>query len=541
MITHISIKDFAIIEALEVDFHKGLNIITGETGAGKSIIIEAMNMALGGRADKTYVRTGADKAVIQMVASQMNEEAVLTREISSEGKNLCKINGEIVTLTQLNEYCRTITDVHGQYAHQSLLNPENHIKLVDAYEKDSITSTKKRVSQLYDDYQEASRRLATLISETRENRRKKDFMEYELNEITQANLSPGEDRLLEEQLVYLRNKERIYQNFEIAYGIARTDSRSALEVLSDIQKTLKPISEMSRDAANLEDEFTDIYYRVEDLCSKIRDAKDKIVFSDQDLREVTERDDFLENLKRKYTMSLEDIIEYGQKLEKDLLSIENMDSEIEGLNLEKARIEEMLQEECARLTHLRKTSARSLEEKITAELVDLNFQDAKLNIKVLKLPKYSSEGVDNIEFLIRTNTGSDLKPLSKIASGGEMSRIMLAFKSVIGDYDSIPTMVFDEIDSGISGATASVVGKKLMEISQKHQVISITHLPQIAAFGDHHYRIVKTSDDHMTYTTIKPLSDREKVEEIARLLSGISISDTTVKSARELIELAGKL
>lgn len=540
MITHISIRDFATIEELEVDFHKGLNIVTGETGAGKSIIIEAMSMALGGRADKTYVRTGADKAIIQMVASHMNEESILTREISSEGKNLCKINGEIVTLSQLNEYCQKITDVHGQYAHQSLLNPDNHIKLVDAYEKESITSTKKRVAQLFDDYQETSKRLSTMINETRENRRKKDFMEYELNEINQANLAPGEDVQLEEQLVYLRNKERIYQNFEIAYGIARSDSRSALEVLSDIQKTLRPIADMSRDAANLEDEFTDIYYRVEDLCTKIRDAKDKIVFSDRDLREVTDRDDFLANLKRKYGMTIEEIIDYGHKLEKDLLAIENMDADIESLNVEKARIEEMLQEESARLTHLRKTSARSLEEKITNELVDLNFQDAKLSIKVLKLSKYSSEGVDSIEFLIRTNKGSDLKPLSKIASGGEMSRIMLAFKSVIGDYDGIPTMVFDEIDSGISGATASVVGKKLMEISQKHQIISITHLPQIAAYGDHHYRIIKTTDDHKTYTTIKPLSDKEKVEEIARLLSGINISDTTVKSARELIELAGK-
>jgi DNA repair protein RecN (Recombination protein N) len=540
MITHISIKDFAIIEALEVDFHKGLNIITGETGAGKSIIIEAMSMALGGRADKTYVRTGAEKAIIQMVASQMNEETVLTREISSEGKNLCKINGEIVTLSQLNEFCQKITDVHGQYAHQSLLNPDNHIKLVDAYEKESITSAKKRVSQLFDDYQDISRRLTSMINETRENRRKKDFMEYELNEILQANLTPGEDKLLEEQLIYLRNKERIYQNLEIAYGIARSDSRSALEVLSDIQKTLKPISGMSRDAANLEDEFTDIYYRVEDLCTKIRDAKDKIVFSDQDLRDLTERDDYIENIKRKYGMTIEEILDYAQKLEKDLLAIENMDSDIESLQVEKIRVEEMLQEESARLTHLRKASAKSLEEKITKELVDLNFQDAKLNIKVLKLPKYTNEGVDSIEFLIRTNKGSDLKPLSKIASGGEMSRIMLAFKSVIGDYDGIPTMVFDEIDSGISGATASVVGKKLMDISQKHQIISITHLPQIAAYGDHHYRIVKTTDDHMTYTTIQPLSDKEKVEEIARLLSGINISDTTVKSARELIELAGK-
>jgi DNA repair protein RecN (Recombination protein N) len=541
MITHISIKDFAIIETLEVDFHKGLNIITGETGAGKSIIIEAMNMALGGRADKTYVRTGADKAIIQMVASQLNDESVLTREISSEGKSLCKINGEIVTLMQLNEYCRTITDVHGQYAHQSLLNPENHIKLVDAYEKESITSTKKRVAQLFDDYQEASKRLSSLINETRENRRKKEFMEYELNEINQANITPGEDKLVEEQLMYLRNKERIFQNLEISYGLARTDSRSVLEVLADIQKLLKPISDMSRDAANLEDEFKDIYYRIEDLCTKIREAKDRIVFSDQDLRDVTERDNLLESIKRKYSMSIEEILDYGQKLGKDLLAIENMDSEIESLDLEKARIEEMLKEECARLTHLRKTSASSLEEKITNELIDLNFQDAKLSIKVQKLPKYTVEGIDGIEFLIRTNKGSELKPLSKIASGGEMSRIMLAFKSVIGDYDDIPTMIFDEIDSGISGATASVVGKKLMEISQKHQIISITHLPQIAAFGDHHFRIIKTSDDHMTYTTIKPLSEREKVEEIARLLSGINISDTTVKSARELIEMAGKL
>jgi DNA repair protein RecN (Recombination protein N) len=540
MITHISIKDFAIIEQLEVDFHKGLNIITGETGAGKSIIIEAMNMALGGRADKTYVRTGADKAVIQMVTSQLNDETVLTREISSEGKNLCKINGDLVTLAQLNDFCQKITDVHGQYAHQSLLNPDNHIKLVDAYEKESITSAKKRVAQLYDDFQEAGKRLTSLVNETRENRRKKDFMEFQLNEINQANLTPGEDNILEEQLIYLRNKEQIYQNFEIAYGIARSDSGSALEVLSDIQKTLKPIAGLSRDAANLEDEFTDIYYRVEDLCTKIRDAKDKIVFSDQDLREVAERDDFLQSIKRKYDMSIEEMLDYGHKIEKDLLTIENMDTEIEGLTLEKVRIEEMLLEESNRLTHLRKTSAKSLEEKITKELVDLNFQDAKLSIRVQKLPRYTCDGVDSIEFLIRTNKGSELKPLSKIASGGEMSRIMLAFKSVIGDYDGIPTMVFDEIDSGISGATASVVGKKLMEISQKHQVISITHLPQIAAFGDHHYRIVKTSDDHMTYTTIIPLNDKEKVEEIARLLSGISISDTTVKSAKEMITLAGK-
>lgn len=540
MITHVSIKNFAIIEELNVDFHKGLNIITGETGAGKSIIIEAMSMALGGRADKTYVRTGCDKAVIQMVADQVNEEAILTREISSEGKSLCKINGEIVSLAQLNEYCQNITDVHGQYAHQSLLNPDNHIKLVDAYEKISITSAKKRVAELYDDYTESVKRLKALVHETEENRRKRDFMEYELKEITMANLTPGEDTQLAEQLVYLRNKEKIYQNFVLAYEISQSDEKSLLGILSEIQKALKQIADVSRDASNLEDEFTDMYYRIEDLCGKLREAKEKIVFSEDELNEITERDDFLESIKRKYNKSIEEILEYAHTLEKGLNNIDNMDVEIESLSVEKVRIEEMLKEESERLTHLRQTSAKTLEEKITKELYDLGFHDASLMIQVAKLPHYTPEGVDKVEFLIRTNKGSEFKPLSKIASGGEMSRIMLAFKSVIGDYDGIPTMIFDEIDSGISGATASVVGKKLMEIAQRHQIISITHLPQIAAFGDHHYRIEKSTGEHMTFTTVRPLSEREKIEEIARLLSGINISDASVKSAKELIDQASK-
>lgn len=541
MITHLRIKDFAIIHELQVDFHKGLNIITGETGAGKSIIIEAMSMALGGRADKTYVRSGCDKASIQMVVNYMNEDHILTREITSEGKGLCKIDGELVTLAALNEFCQRVTDVHGQYAHQSLLNPENHIKLVDAYEKESILPAVRRVSQLYDDYTEASRRLSELISQTKESRRRRDYMEFQLNEIRMAKLSPGEDLSLAEHLEYLQNKEKIYQNLDIAYGIARTDAHSALQTLTDIQKYLKQISPVSKDAASLEDEFTDIYYRVEDLCTKIREARDKIVFSEQELRDVTLRDDFLESLKRKYGMSIDEIIELSGKLERDLLSIDNLDADIEGLNIEKNRIEEMLREETIRLTQLRKTSARTLQEKITRELVDLNFSDAKLSIQIHKLSKYTSNGQDQVEFLITTNKGSEPKPLSRIASGGEMSRIMLAFKSIIGDYDGIPAMVFDEIDSGISGATASIVGKKLMDLSLRHQIITITHLPQIAAFGDHHYRIEKKTDDHQTFTTIRPLGEREKVEEIARLLSGISISDTSVRSARELIEMAGKI
>jgi len=538
MITHLSIKDFAIINNIEVDFYKGLNIITGETGAGKSIIIEAMNMALGSRADRTYVRTGCDKAVVQMVASHINEETVITRELTAEGKSLCRIDGEIVSLAQLNEYCQKITDVHGQYAHQSLLDPSSHIKLIDSYEKESILTTKKRVSELFDSYVSISKRLDEIKNSNRDNARRKEYMEYELKEIRDANLVSGEDVAIQEQLESLRNKEKISRNMEMAYNMTKSEDNSTMESLIRIQKVLKEIAPYYKEASDLENEFYDIYYRIEDICTRLRNAKDRVVFSAGDLDELTSRADFIDSLKRKYGNTPDEILDHASRLEHDLAKLEDADMSVESLEIEKIRIEEMLKEESARLTGLRKAASSTLEEKINKELNDLNFNDAEIRVSLRDLQRYTHNGKDSIEFLIRTNKGSEFKPLSKIASGGEMSRIMLAFKTVIGDYDDIPTMVFDEIDSGISGLTASIVGKKLIEISEKHQVISITHLPQIAACGNHNFRIEKTNDASHTYTTIRHLSEKEKIEEIARLISGTNVSDISIESARELIRLS---
>ena len=538
MITHLSIKNFAIISDIDIDFYKGLNIMTGETGAGKSIVIEAMNVALGGRADRTFIRAGCDRAVVQLVATHINNETVVTRELYAEGKSLCRIDGEIVSLAQLNQYCQKITDVHGQYAHQSLLEPKNHITLIDSYEKESIVSTKKRVSELYDDFSEVSKRLAEMNSSAREEMRKKDYMEFELKEIKKAALVPGEEAKIVEQLEVLKYMETISNNMEKAYMLAREDENSPLESLGAIQRVLREIAPHSKDASELENDFHDIYYRLEDICTRLRQAKDKIVFSSSDMDELSARLALIETMKRKYGDDVEQILDRASKLEKTLSMIENLDTDTAALNLEKSRIEDMLKDETRRLTGLRKAAARTLEEKINKELLDLNFQDAQISIAVRPFPGYTANGNDDVEFLIKTNKGSDFKPLARIASGGEISRIMLAFKTVIGDYDDIPTMVFDEIDSGISGATASVVGRKLMELAEKHQIISITHLPQIAACGDHNFRIEKKSSDTETFTTIKHLSEKEKVNEIARLLSGSNISDLSVKSAKELIDLS---
>jgi len=538
MITHLSIKNFAIISDIDIDFYKGLNIMTGETGAGKSIVIEAMNVALGGRADRTFIRAGCDRAVVQLVATHINTETVVTRELYAEGKSLCRIDGEIVSLAQLNQYCQKITDVHGQYAHQSLLEPKNHITLIDSYEKESIVSTKKRVSELYDDFSEVSKRLAEMNSSAREEMRKKDYMEFELKEIKKAALVPGEEAKIVEQLEVLKYMEAISNNMEKAYMLAREDENSPFESIGTIQRVLNEIAPHSKDASELENDFHDIYYRLEDICTRLRQAKEKIIFSSSDMDELSARLALIETMKRKYGDDVEQILDRASKLEKTLSMIENLDTDTAALNLEKSRIEDMLKDETRRLTGLRKAAARTLEEKINKELLDLNFQDAQINIAVRPLPGYTENGIDDVEFLIKTNKGSDFKPLARIASGGEISRIMLAFKTVIGDYDDIPTMVFDEIDSGISGATASVVGRKLMELAEKHQIISITHLPQIAACGDHNFRIEKKSSDTETFTTIKHLSEKEKVNEIARLLSGSNVSDLSVKSAKELIDLS---
>ena len=536
MIRHLNIRNFAIIENTEIDFHDGLNIITGDTGAGKAIVIEAVSLALGSRADTAFVRSGEKKALIQMIAEHDGEEYIITREISSSGKNICRINDEIVTLTHLSALCKKLADIHGQYDHQSLLNPEYHISLVDLYHKDEISPAKDAVINAYNNYSELRARLKSLLADAADNKRQRDFMQFEFNELQAAGLIIGEDDELESKISLLQNSERIYQNLAGAYQAASEDEYSVLSTLKHISDMVSETSSYSQKLQELSGRLNELYYDFEDISSSIRDCRDDTVFSPEELDLAIARLETINRLKSKHGKSIAELLEYQNELDKKLSSIDNADSLKESMEKELAEQRKVLIAACDRLSQARKKTAAQLEKKITAELKELNFADARFSIEFKKAEAFTANGSDAVEFLISTNRGEPLKPLSKIASGGEMSRIMLAFKKIIGDYDEIPTMIFDEIDSGISGIAASVVGHKLSEIAETHQIICITHLPQIAAFGKHNYKISKSSDDSMTYTTVSQLSDDEKVQEIARLLGGANITETTLKSARELIE-----
>ncbi|MEG0291450.1 MAG: DNA repair protein RecN [Anaerovoracaceae bacterium] len=536
MINYISIKNFAIIENVEVSFHSGLNIITGETGSGKSIVVEAMSLALGARADSSMVRSNQEKATIQMVCDYMHTEYVVTREISSTGKNLCKINGDIVSLGELQEFTKKVADIHGQYDNQSLLNPASHIMLVDTYEKDSINPCKERVSELYKKYVETYNKIVELQQGSSNSLKSKEIMEFEIKEISEANLIIGEDIELKEKLIEEQNKETIATGFANVYNLCNTDDDSVSASINKIVKGLKDLKPLSKDAGNLEDDFLDIYYRLEDLINRVRVQAQKSTYDSSDIEIIMDRLNLIDSLSRKYGGSIENVLNYSDTLKKKLITLSNIDVEINSLQIELERTGELLKNETNRLTYLRTTSANSLEEKIQKELLDLNLSNAVVRLEVTTSKKYTANGVDKVEFLISTNLGENLKPLNKIVSGGEMSRIMLAFKNVIGEYDNIQTMIFDEIDSGISGIAASTVASKLKEIAQKHQIIAITHLPQIAAVGNHNFKIDKHNDGEKTYTTVEYLTESEKTHEIARLLSGNSITDIALQNAKQLID-----
>lgn len=536
MINHISIKNFAIIENTEIDFQEGLNIITGETGAGKSIVIEAVSLALGSRADSSYVRTGTDKAIIQLAGTLDAEDYVITREISANGKNLCRINGEIVTLAQVNRLSSKLADIHGQYDNQSLLNPDYHITLLDAYKQNASGALKDDVSQKYAEYMQCRKDLSHLLSIEKENARQLDFYKYEANEIAKANLVIGEDSELSEKISLLQNSEKIFDNISKTYQTMYDESPSVMDGLNFAAKSMEEISSYSQGIASLSDEINDIYYRLEELCRQVRDVKESVVFSPTELDEAIARLDLIDNLKKKYGSSIEEILEYEAALKKKLSIAENFDDEKKSMMIALKNAKAQLLDACSQLTEVRLQKAAELEKAIQTELYDLNFKDSLVKINIEPLDEPTESGADKVEILITTNKGEPLKPLYKIVSGGEMSRIMLAFKNIISSYDRIPTLIFDEIDNGISGITASIVGKKLKEISNQRQIICITHLPQIAACGKYNFRIFKDSDDTKTFTYVEALNDEDKIKEIARLLGGTSITDTTLMTAKELIE-----
>lgn len=535
MIQHLLIQNFAIISNTEIDFKDGLSIITGETGSGKSIVIQAISLALGARADSSFVRSGENKAIIQLQAEYQDKDYIITREISRNGKNVCKINGSLVTLSEVSSLAKKIADIHGQYDNQQILDPEQHIKLLDSYGSDEVDPVKSDFQLIYEKYKNARLKLNELTSKERENRKKAGFYRFEAEEIEKADLKPGEDLELSERISLLQNSEKIFRGLEQAYQTLEGEEQSVMAALSYAKESLSSISSYSGELKDIFKDTENSYYILQDVISKISILRENQDFEPQELDIAISRLVLIDNLKKKYGDTIDDILIYHNKIKNNLSTFENFEEIKVKLTNEVNENLVLLKEKAVLLSDVRRKKAEALSLEIEQELHDLNFSDAKFEIKISPASAITATGRDNVEIFISTNKGEPLKPLIKVASGGEISRIMLAIKNITGNTDNIHTLIFDEIDAGISGKTASIIGKKLKKISQKHQIICITHLPQIAAAGDNNYRIYKKSDDNSTHTFVEELEEDAAVREIARLIGGETITATTLAGAKELM------
>ena len=539
MIDRIAIDNFATIEHISFDLGEGLNVITGETGAGKSVLVTAVSTVLGGRADTSMVRSGADRAFIQIAGTKDDEEVVISREILSGGKSVSKLNGEIVTLAQIKRFCSDWVDIHGQYDNQQILDPENHIHITDSYHADAIAPELEKLHGMYDEYKAAQKEYDDLLRAEASAVQQKDYYSFEYKYIEGLKLSAGEDEELRERLSMMKNSAKIFQAVQLSHdmlsGSDYDSGSSVMSLLGRVTAELDSIGSYSEQIADMSSRAQEAYYSLDDIASSLRDIMSTLSFSEADMDEASERLAVIEDAKRKYNRSVEEILEYQRELSAKLDMITNFDHEKSRLADIAHKKRSALEDQAAHVSELRHIIAARLESAMTKELRDLEFANSEFSIDISKLDETGPYGFDRVEFLISTNPGEPLMPLTRIASGGEISRIMLAFKHIIGESDSVETMIFDEIDTGISGHTALVVGAKLSEIASHRQIISVTHLPQIAAYGDDNYLISKSVGTGKSITNIDHLDGDGKVRMIATLFSGSSDSENALEAARELI------
>lgn len=540
MLDRIEITNFATISNISFDLGTGLNIITGETGAGKSVLVQAINMALGGRADASMIRNGENKAVIQLLGRLKDKEIIISREILRNGKSISKLNGEIVSLANLREFCKDFVDIHGQYDNQQILNPDNHILITDSYNHNVIANELNKLRVLFDEYQIAKQKYNQLLKNESESRRQHDFYQFEFDYIDKLELQPDEDDTLKDQLDLMRNSEKIYEAVAGSYNHINGEP-SIIGVLGSCMNQLQSVSSYNEDLADVSNNISEVYYNLEDISSTLRSISESINFSEEEIDTVSSRLSIIEDAKRKYNMTISEIISYKDELDEKLNVIQNIDEEKKILKSAMDEALNALELQAEAVSKIRKANALVLEKAMLNELTALAFANSEFKIKIDRATEISVRGFDQVEFLISTNPGEPLRPMAKIASGGEISRIMLAFKHIIGSSDSVETMIFDEIDTGISGKTALVVGRKLHEIAKHHQILCITHLPQIAAAGDDNYSIHKEILGGKSHTVIEHLDKSGKLEMLARLISGTDDSSTAIEAARELVLNTDKL
>lgn len=557
MLKEISIRNFAIIDDLKIEFDRGLNLITGETGSGKSIIIEALGILLGARSNKNLIRHGMDIAYLEALFfiddqtkdyvdalgyADTDNILILSREISRKNPSVSRINGRPITLSLLNKISSKLVDIYGQYEHHYLLNISNHIKLIDSFGNDNHKELMNRINSDYEGYKEEKNNLIKIDIDPKDRQRQIDLLKFQIDEIEELDLSQVDEENLMKEYKKLDNAKNIIASLSEAMDLLNeSDSRegSILDMLRAISISLDEFKDFDELLENFYNRIESSIFEIQDIWNEIRIYNESLYMDEEELSILREQIDHINKLKRKYGNSIADIVKYREEIESEYKSLLNFDHEIRLIKSKINKLENKLQEDSKKLSVSRKNISNELVNKVTEELVQLNMKEVKFKVN-FKNKELSSNGIDYIEFLISTNQGEDLKPLSEIVSGGEMSRIMLAFKSITATKGLIPTLIFDEIDTGISGRTAQIVGEKINRLSFSHQVILISHLPQIAALADHHFLISKNTLDKKTITKVEKLSDEDRVIELARLLGGLNITDTTMNNAREMIEMSKK-
>ena len=535
MISTLHIKNIGIIDEILIDFSKGLNILTGETGAGKTLIIDALGIVSGGRFSKEMIRKGENHSFVEVSIylpdnpKSIDNNIIISREIFDNGRNTCKINGRLVTVNELKEFMKNIINIHGQNDNQNLLNKENHIKYLDKFLGKEFLNKKLNYTRLYNEYVSINKELKENYGDEKEKQRKLDLLYYQLNEIKNANLKMNEDEELEEQKNLIVNAERISKSLNEA---DLQINENALNALSIAIKRLERIEDINVKYQKTLSSLKSNYYDLQEIAIDLSHYNSDSSFEESEREEIENRIDEINDLKRKYGNTIGEILNYKQEIEEEINKIENVEEKNKKLKSELDNIEIELEKLGKELHKDREEKGIVLAEKINKELTDLEMPNAKFQISINNV-NFNKDGIDEVEFMITTNKGEDFKSLIKTASGGEMSRIMLAIKTVLSDIDEVPILIFDEIDTGISGKAGSAGGEKLKTISKKHQVIIVTHLASIAAKGNANYYIYKEVEENNTKTRIKNLNEQEVLEEIARIASGI-VSEISLQHAREL-------
>lgn len=559
MLIELSIKNFAIIESLSISFEKGLTVLSGETGAGKSIIIDAIHLLVGGRGSSEFVRHGEEKAEIEGLFQIDSEQhplyiraqefgidvdegmIVLRRDIYKSGKSVCRINGKLVTISILREIGGALVDIHGQHEHQELMDDSRHLSLLDQFGGEEIAKRLEEYENTYRLYDKTLRNLKALSENEQKMAHRLDLISFQLEEIQNADLKIDEDDQLYEEKSKLTNFEKIHESLNLSYSALQGENKG-LDWLGLVMNHLETAAAIDSSYKELSESVTNSFYLLEDVTRTLRNELGVLEYDPERMSGIEERLNEINGLKRKYGKTIEEVLEYGAKIEEELDTLQNKETHIEQLQKELHSLEKDLSIEARELSNMRQKCAGVLTEWIHRELQELYMEKTIFEVRFTSdFGSFSPTGSDKVEFFLSTNPGEPLKPLSKIASGGELSRIMLALKSIFSKHQGVTSIIFDEVDTGVSGRVAQAIAEKIYRVSVDSQVLCISHLPQVAAMSDTHLYIAKQIRDGRTRTSVQKLDENEKIKEIGRMISGVEITDLTKEHAKELLHLAKEM